>query len=220
MRTLYVPDPHICEGLSGYSENGWHWPDGSALEHWPDGTVRMTARKVVSGVAAFVAPVVLVTCSRPPLPVTHAAYSHRTEMAAANHDPVRYEPPATIPEGSGESPVSRGDGRGGARATSPLPPPSGHHNHEATSPALGERSAGGTLSPGGTWACIRAHESGGNYAEHGGGAYQFLDSTWQAMGGTGSAQNASPAEQDARAVALQGQLGWRPWTTARFCGVG
>lgn len=37
------------------------------------------------------------------------------------------------------------------------------------------------------------------------GAYQFLDKTWQAMGGTGSARDASPAEQKMRADALAAQ---------------
>ncbi|MBV9284316.1 MAG: transglycosylase family protein, partial [Acidimicrobiia bacterium] len=52
----------------------------------------------------------------------------------------------------------------------------------------------------------------------GGGAYQFLDSTWHAMGYPGTASDAPPAEQDAAAVRLQQQAGWDQWTTAKRCG--
>jgi transglycosylase-like protein len=77
---------------------------------------------------------------------------------------------------------------------------------------------------GGTWACLRQHESGGNYAEDTGngyyGAYQFSLSTWRAMGGTGLPSDASPAEQDALAQRLQQRAGWGQWpNTSRMCGV-
>ena len=71
---------------------------------------------------------------------------------------------------------------------------------------------------GGTWDCIRQLESGNNYSSPGGGAYQFLDSTWHAMGYSGTASDAPPAEQDAAAVKLQQQSGWDQWTTAKRCG--
>lgn len=79
-------------------------------------------------------------------------------------------------------------------------------------------------SPGGTWACIRQHESGGNYAINTGngyyGAYQFSLSTWRSVGGTGLPSQASPAEQDMRAQILQARDGWAPWPqTSRMCGV-
>ena len=65
------------------------------------------------------------------------------------------------------------------------------------------------------WAVLRECESGGDYGINTGngysGAYQFLDSTWQAMGGTGSAYQASPAEQDMRALMLYNQEGPGPW---------
>ena len=62
--------------------------------------------------------------------------------------------------------------------------------------------------PGGFLACVRRHESGGNYqAENpvstASGAYQFLDSTWRTMSaraghsGYGHAASAPPAVQDA-----------------------
>ena len=71
---------------------------------------------------------------------------------------------------------------------------------------------------GGVWACIRQMESGGNYSEPGGGAYQFLDSTWHSLGQPGTASDAPPWVQDAMAVELQQRSGWSQWTTAHMCG--
>lgn len=59
-------------------------------------------------------------------------------------------------------------------------------------------------------------ESGGNWgavnsSSGAGGAYQILPSTWAAYGGTGSPQDASPAEQSAvaaRIYAAQGSSAW------------
>jgi len=80
--------------------------------------------------------------------------------------------------------------------------------------------------PGGSqdmWACIRSHESGGNYSENSGngyyGAYQFSPAAWRSVGGTGLPSNAPPAEQDARARMLQQRGGWSQWpSTSRMCG--
>jgi hypothetical protein len=73
--------------------------------------------------------------------------------------------------------------------------------------------------PGGFLACVRRHESGGNYrAENpvstASGAYQFLDSTWRTMSaraghsGWGHAADAPPAVQDAVAIHTV-TSGWR-----------
>jgi peptidoglycan hydrolase-like protein with peptidoglycan-binding domain len=77
---------------------------------------------------------------------------------------------------------------------------------------------------GGVWACIRQHESGGNYATNTGngyyGAYQFALATWRALGGSGLPSSAPPAVQDAMAQKLQAQSGWGQWpVTSRMCGV-
>jgi peptidoglycan hydrolase CwlO-like protein len=69
-----------------------------------------------------------------------------------------------------------------------------------------------------TFDCIRQLESGNSYSTPGGGAYQFLDSTWQALGYAGTASDAPPAVQDEAALKLQAQEGWTPWTTAPLCG--
>lgn len=79
-------------------------------------------------------------------------------------------------------------------------------------------------SLGGVWACIRQHESGGNYATNTGngyyGAYQFALATWQSLGGTGLPSAASPAVQDAMAQKLQARSGWGQWPqTSKMCGV-
>jgi muramidase (phage lysozyme) len=59
-------------------------------------------------------------------------------------------------------------------------------------------------------------ESGGNWnavnpSSGAGGAYQILPSTWQAYGGTGSPQNASPAEQSAIAAKIYASSGAGAW---------
>jgi hypothetical protein len=70
------------------------------------------------------------------------------------------------------------------------------------------------------WACIRQHESGGNYSVGNGGAYQFQLSTWTALTGLPSpAEDYAPAVQDAAALKLYGQRGWEPWTTRYVCGL-
>ena len=83
---------------------------------------------------------------------------------------------------------------------------------------------------GAVWACIRAHESGGDYATNTGngytGAYQMLPHTWDvAVSGAGWPQYANgradlapPAVQDSAAVWLQARYGWGQWSTAAGCG--
>ena len=73
--------------------------------------------------------------------------------------------------------------------------------------------------PGGFLACVRRHESGGNYQAKNprstaSGAYQFLDSTWRTMsaraghGGYPTARSAPPWVQDAVAIYTVNS-GWR-----------
>jgi hypothetical protein len=62
---------------------------------------------------------------------------------------------------------------------------------------------------------IRSCESGGDYGTNTGngfyGAYQFTQSTWHSVGGTGNPAAASPAEQDKRAAILYSREGASPW---------
>ncbi len=73
------------------------------------------------------------------------------------------------------------------------------------------------------WLRLRVCESGNNYSINTGnnyyGAYQFDLGTWQSVGGTGYPHQASPAEQDARALQLWRQRGWSPWLCASILGL-
>ena len=74
-----------------------------------------------------------------------------------------------------------------------------------------------------TWYRLRMCESSNNYAINTGngyyGAYQFDLSTWRSVGGAGYPNQASPAEQDARALILYRERGWQPWTCAGILGL-
>jgi hypothetical protein len=75
------------------------------------------------------------------------------------------------------------------------------------------------------FARLRQCESGGNYAINTGngfyGAYQFDRGTWNGLGYSGTANQASPATQDAAAAKLQSQRGWSPWPAcSRRLGLG
>jgi peptidoglycan hydrolase-like protein with peptidoglycan-binding domain len=52
------------------------------------------------------------------------------------------------------------------------------------------------------------------------GAYQFDQSTWESVGGTGRPHEATPAEQDYRALILYRERGWEPWVCAGLVGLG
>lgn len=86
-----------------------------------------------------------------------------------------------------------------------------------TAPAPGSSSASATTSgvSSSALAAIRSCESGGNYSTSTGngfyGAYQFTQSTWASVGGTGSPASASPAEQDRRAAILYSRSGAGQW---------
>ena len=85
-------------------------------------------------------------------------------------------------------------------------------------PAPAGSDATSTNTP--DWACIRQHESGGNYAEGGGGAYQFEFGTWNSLTGLPSPAEAYPASvQDAAALKLYAERGFEPWTTRYVCGL-
>ncbi|HEX4690333.1 MAG TPA: transglycosylase family protein [Solirubrobacteraceae bacterium] len=82
----------------------------------------------------------------------------------------------------------------------------------ARTPAPAASTAG---APSATLQAIAACESGGNPATDTGngfyGKYQFTQSTWASVGGTGNPAAASEAEQDARAAQLYAQQGSAPW---------
>ena len=94
-------------------------------------------------------------------------------------------------------------------ASTPAPQP-------APAPATSSSGSGGYSIPGYIVNC----ESGGNWnavnpSSGAGGAYQIMPSTWQAYGGTGLPQNASPAEQSAIARKIWDSAGPGAWQCAR-----
>ncbi len=87
----------------------------------------------------------------------------------------------------------------------------------ATAPSVAAASFSG--APGSFQACVIARESGGNPsavnpASGAGGLYQFLPSTWAALGFSGLPEDASVATQNAafeKAYAESGTNPWRPY---------
>ncbi|MEA2972149.1 MAG: resuscitation-promoting factor RpfB [Actinomycetota bacterium] len=78
---------------------------------------------------------------------------------------------------------------------------------------------GPALSMDEAFAGIRQLESGNNYSSPSGGAYQFLDDTWQSLDYTGAAEDHPPAVQDEGARRLQARSGWGQWSVAPLCGL-
>lgn len=80
---------------------------------------------------------------------------------------------------------------------------------------------GGGSPPNSFLACVRNRESGGNYSvvnssSGASGAYQFLNSSWAALGfaaryGVSSAAQATPAQQDQAAAETYARMGRSPW---------
>lgn len=81
--------------------------------------------------------------------------------------------------------------------------------------AVAGMSAPAQAVDGATWDALAQCESGGNWGINTGngfgGGLQFVPSTWAAYGGTGSAQNASRAEQIRVAENVLAGQGWGAW---------
>ena len=77
------------------------------------------------------------------------------------------------------------------------------------------RSASTSSVGGGVWDRLAQCESGGNWGINTGNGYsgglQFAQGTWAANGGTGSAHNASRAEQIRVAERVRASQGWGAW---------
>ena len=96
----------------------------------------------------------------------------------------------------------------GTQAAPPAPTQSS--GSASVAPAAPQPSGGGGLN----WAALAQCESSGNPRAASGpyqGLYQFDQSTWASVGGTGRPADASPAEQLARAQMLYQQRGRAPW---------
>jgi hypothetical protein len=89
-----------------------------------------------------------------------------------------------------------------------------HNKRLRTRIARLERRGGGSTASAGLQA-IAACESGGNPSTNTGngfyGKYQFTQSTWQSVGGTGNPAAAPEAEQDRRAAMLLARSGSSQW---------
>jgi hypothetical protein len=87
-------------------------------------------------------------------------------------------------------------------------------DHAERAPATAEASGGAVPTPA-YLQTIAACESGGNPSANTGngfyGKYQFTQSTWASVGGTGNPAAASEAEQDKRAAMLYASRGSSPW---------
>jgi hypothetical protein len=88
--------------------------------------------------------------------------------------------------------------------------PSGSASSAQRSTATASAPAGG-----GVWDRLAQCESGGNWGINTGNGYsgglQFAPGTWSAHGGTGSAHNASRAEQIRVAERVRASQGWGAW---------
>jgi resuscitation-promoting factor RpfC len=102
----------------------------------------------------------------------------------------------------------------------PAPEPVGQAPAGSSAPAQAPAQASSySGAPGSFQACVIQAESGGNASavnpsSGAGGLYQFLPSTWQALGFSGLPQNASVAEQNAafaKEYAQSGSGAWSPY---------
>jgi resuscitation-promoting factor RpfC len=89
---------------------------------------------------------------------------------------------------------------------------------EASAPAAASYSG----APGSFQACVIQAESGGNSSavnpsSGAGGLYQFLPSTWQALGFSGLPQDASVAEQNAAFAKEYAESGTSAWSAYDGC---
>ena len=111
-------------------------------------------------------------------------------------------------------------------AISPAPTTPSDETTEAVRPGLGETLPVPAGSSANQWAVLRTCESGGNYtivSSNGlyRGAYQFSVAGWDRVASTSQRPDlvgvlpnaASPADQDALALALWNQRGGAPWPT-------
>ena len=138
---------------------------------------------------------------------TAALDASRREQAAA-----RAARASSAAAAAAAAPTPRAPAAPGRRST-PRPSPS-----SSSAAGLGVRSSGGapTAEEAAFLARVRQCESRGNYQIVSStgryrGAYQFSVETWRGVGGSGDPAAASPAEQDARALALLRLQGKRAW---------
>lgn len=130
------------------------------------------------------------------------------EQAAVQRSAIRSAPATSVvaaPSTTGPTPAKA------AGRTSAAPSTSG-----TAGLGLAPSSGGASAAEAAFLARVRQCESNGNYSIVSAsgryrGAYQFSVETWRGVGGSGDPAAASPAEQDARALALLRLQGTRAW---------
>jgi hypothetical protein len=156
----------------------------------------------------------------------HAAWWPRIWWAnrhqVANPNEIRAGEAFTIPVPRAPRPSTVA---GALHAIPPAPPPPPAPVQRAAPVAAAPAApvqSGGTVGTGGMsafQACVIQRESGGNPSavnpsSGAGGLYQFLPSTWQALGHSGLPENASVAEQNQafqQQYAQSGTAAWAPY---------
>lgn len=134
------------------------------------------------------------------------------EQAAAQRSAARSVPvPSTLAVGS-----SSGDSTGSAPIGVPKRPRPSQGTSGAAGLGVAPSTGGASADEAAFLAKVRKCESNGNYSIVNAsgryrGAYQFSVQTWRGVGGAGDPAAASPAEQDARALALLRLQGTRAW---------
>ena len=129
----------------------------------------------------------------------------RTQLAAVRATAITPPPAPVRPAAAPVAP------------SAPAPAPSASAP-VAAPPAVAPPAAGTNWAASAFGACVRSRENGGSYAwgtGNGGGAYQFLASTWYGNGAAaGTYGNASAAYQDMifnKTVAADGDAPWRSY---------
>jgi hypothetical protein len=156
----------------------------------------------------------------------HAAWWPRIWWAnrhkVANPNRIRVGEAFTIPVPRAPRPSTVAGALHAIPKPPPPPAPAQQAAPAAAAPAAAPAQPGGTVSTGGMsafQACVIQRESGGNPSavnpsSGAGGLYQFLPSTWQALGHSGLPENASVAEQNQafqQQFAQSGTAAWAPY---------
>jgi hypothetical protein len=103
---------------------------------------------------------------------------------------------------------------------SPAVPAQGSQAPASQAPAAQAPAATQTSPSGGTSSfqqCVALHESGNNPTASSSGLYGILPSTWSSLGYSGTAGQASVAQQNAAFSKLHAQLGTQPWAPYDGC---
>ncbi|MFI5064379.1 MAG: LysM peptidoglycan-binding domain-containing protein [Streptosporangiales bacterium] len=126
---------------------------------------------------------------------------------------------------SGSSAVGDGDGDSDDSAVTSTPAPSGPastpsvsagSSSSATSPAAVTPVSGGS-APSSFQQCVAWRESGNNPTASSAGLYGILPSTWASLGLSGTAAQASVAQQSAAFQQLYAKYGTSPWAPYDGC---